>query len=226
MQSKDGKRNFNSWGDFKRVIPFCDNFGYTRGVPVDRYYIENFLEKNARLIRGRVLEIGDNEYTIKYGGANVHKSDILHVDPNNPAATIIGDLSNLPQVNDEFFDCIILTQTLHLILNYANALNTCFRILKQSGALLITVPGITSIDKGEWKDSWYWSFTPSSLKMILDEVFGTNNHKDEAFGNLISAIAFLYGMGKQEISSSDLDNYDSFYPVLLTACCIRQSNSI
>ena len=48
-----------------------------------------------------MLEIGDNEYTLKYGGERVTKSDILHVDENNGKATFIGDLSNAPQLPDE-----------------------------------------------------------------------------------------------------------------------------
>ena len=55
-------------GDFNRTTPFSTNFGYERGGPVDRYYIENFLQKHASHIQGRVLEIGDNEYTLRFGG--------------------------------------------------------------------------------------------------------------------------------------------------------------
>jgi hypothetical protein len=61
-------------GDFNRTSPYSKQFGYDRGGPVDRYYIENFLQKNASLIHGRVLEIGDNEYTLKYGGSRVSKA--------------------------------------------------------------------------------------------------------------------------------------------------------
>jgi hypothetical protein len=99
-------------GDFNRTTPFSIRYGFDRGGPVDRYYIENFLQQNADSIQGRVLEIGDNEYTMRYGGKKVTQSDIFHVNAENPKATIIGDLSNAPQVPDNSFDCIILTQTL------------------------------------------------------------------------------------------------------------------
>src|SRR5882757_9483668 len=77
-------------GDFVRTSPVGRSFGFDRGTPIDRYYIENFLDKNAGDIRGRVLEIGDNSYTIRFGGPRVDKSDVLHVDEANPAATIVG----------------------------------------------------------------------------------------------------------------------------------------
>jgi hypothetical protein len=53
-----------SAGDFNRKKPFSTEFGYDRGGPVDRYYIENFLKKESGNIKGRALEIGDNEYSL------------------------------------------------------------------------------------------------------------------------------------------------------------------
>ncbi|TIX96711.1 MAG: hypothetical protein E5V18_27200, partial [Mesorhizobium sp.] len=52
------------FGDFARTMPMSRSFGYDRGKPIDRYYIENFLQLNAADIHGRVLEIGDNSYTM------------------------------------------------------------------------------------------------------------------------------------------------------------------
>jgi hypothetical protein len=68
------------FGDLRRLSPFSRCWGLDRGTPVDRYYIERFLAKNADDIRGRVLEIADNTYTLRFGGAQVRQSDILHVD--------------------------------------------------------------------------------------------------------------------------------------------------
>ena len=71
-------------------------FGYDRGGPVDRYYIENFLKSNKHLVTG-TLEIGDNNYSLRFGEARITRSDILHIDNTNKQATIIGDLTNLPE---------------------------------------------------------------------------------------------------------------------------------
>ena len=82
-----------SFGNLRRVTPISREFGFDRGLPVDRYYIENFLTHHADDIRGRVLEIGDNSYTRRFGGDHVTKSDVLHVVEGNPQATIVGDLT-------------------------------------------------------------------------------------------------------------------------------------
>ncbi|MEO5647727.1 MAG: glycosyltransferase, partial [Chitinophagaceae bacterium] len=208
-------------GDFNRVIPFNTDFGYSRGGPVDRYYIENFLGKNESCIKGRVLEIGDNDYTIRFGKTNVTKSDVLHVNEDNEKATFVGDLSNAPEIQDNTFDCIILTQTLHLIYEYKDALKTCERILKPGGTLLLTVPGITHIDQGEWKNYWLWSFTEASITRIFLEVFPVHTTVVETHGNVLVATAFLYGMGLKEIRKEDMDFVDPHYQVIITAKAVK-----
>lgn len=208
-------------GDFNRVTPFSLEFGYDRGGPVDRYYIENFLEQQKSYVAGRVLEIGDNEYTLRFGEKRIVQSDILHVDAKNPKATFIGDLSNAPQLPDNAFDCIILTQTLHLIYDYVGAIKTCYRVLKPGGRLLLTVPGISHIDQGEWGDIWLWSFTNTSIKKILSEVFPTEKLTINTHGNVLVATAFLYGMGLPEIKKEKMDYHDPHYQVIITAAAIK-----
>ena len=207
-------------GDFNRVTPFSKEFGYDRGGPVDRYYIESFLEINTPAIKGRVLEIGDNEYTLKFGKSAVTKSDILHIDPSNTKATIIGDLSAAPQIPDNIYDCIILTQTLHLIYNYTDALKTCYRVLKPGGVLLMTVPGITHIDQGEWKNNWLWAFTGASIRRMLAGVFHQPAEVN-TYGNVLIASAFLYGMGVNELKKEQLDHNDPHYQVIITSKSIK-----
>lgn len=205
-----------SFGDLNRVTPLCKNFGFDRGGAIDRYYIENFLKKKAHVIKGNVLEIGDNYYTMLYGGKNVTQSDILHVDDKNEAATIIGDISNAPQIDDNTFDCIILTQTLHLIYDFKEALKTCHRILKPGGSLLLTVPGITPIDHGEWNSTWYWSFTDMAMQRLSEETFPNSKPEVEYFGNVKVASSFLYGLGLPEMKKEQLDYKDPFYQVIIS----------
>ena len=208
-------------GDFGRTKPFSTEFGYDRGGPVDRYYIENFLKKQAACIKGRALEIGDNEYTLMFGGDALTQSDILHVDEKNTRATFVGDLSNAPHLPDNAFDCIVLTQTLHLIFDFKGALDTCYRILKPGGTLLLTSPGITPIDHGEWKNTWYWSFTDAALKMLLSKSFPGSEVETESFGNVHVAASFLYGMGLQEVPKEKLDYHDPHFQVIITVKAVK-----
>ncbi len=205
-------------GHLKRLQPISSDFGWDReGGPVDRYYIESFMAENASCVKGRVLEIGDNEYTLRYGKSTNLKSEVLHVHPGNPKATFIGDLSNAPHIPADSFDCIILTQTLHLIYDFEDAVATCYRTLKPGGVLLFTVPGITPIDHGEWKETWYWSFTEASIKRLMKKFFPENGIEVVTKGNVLAATAFLHGLGLADVSKAELDYTDPYYPVIITA---------
>lgn len=211
------------WGDFKRVTPFSIEFGYDRGGPVDRYYIEAFLDKHSSDVHGLILEIGDNDYTLKYGGKKITKSDILHIDEKNEKATIIGDLSNIPEIPDNSYDCIILTQTLHLIYDFNAALKTCYRILKPGGTLLMTVPGITHIAQDLWGSNWLWAFTGSSIIRMLTNVFPESGVTVETHGNVHIASAFLYGVGVNEVEKKYFNYNDPHYQVIIAASAVKPS---
>lgn len=208
-------------GDFERLTPLSNDFGFDRGGAIDRFYIEEFIEDNRDVIKGKVLEIGDNEYTLRFGRSLVQQSEILHVDASNSKATYVGDITNVPQIPSEIFDCIILTQTLHLIYDFKSALKSCYRILKPGGTLLMTVPGISHIDKGPWKDYWLWSFTDASITKVMNETFNGSEVEVKSFGNVQVASAFLYGMGLPEISVKTLRYNDPSYQVIITVKAIK-----
>jgi SAM-dependent methyltransferase len=210
-------------GDFQRLTPFSNEFGYDRGGPIDRYYIENFLQKEAASIRGRALEIGDNAYTMQFGRATVGQSEVLHVDASNPQATWVGDLSDAPHIPDNTFDCLVLTQTLHLIYDFRAALRTCYRILKPGGTLLLTVPGLTPIDRGEWRETWYWAFTDSALRRLFAETFPAGEVEISSFGNVRVATAYLYGLGLPEIDQTSLDYYDPQFQVINAVKAVKHA---
>ena len=210
-----------NWGDYNRTNPFNTAFGYDRGGPVDRYYIENFLEKVSPNIKGRVLEIADNAYTLRFGGNRITHSDILHIDESNPKATFVGDLTHAPHLPDNAFDCIILTETLQLIYENKKALATCYRILKPGGALLVTVPGISNIAFDEWGKYWMWSFTDKSISRLLGEFFSEENITVETFGNVLVAMAFLHGIGLPELKKEQLEKKDPHYQVKITAMAMK-----
>lgn len=196
--------------------PLSDNWGYDRGTPIDRYYIEDFLSRHAADVHGRVLEVQEDDYSRRFGGERVTHQDILNVDNCNPRATIIGDLADAATLPAGKFDCVILTQTLHLVFDMAAALANVRRSLKPGGVLLITVPGITPVGPHEDYD-WYWSLTEQSLRRLLHGAFDPEKVTFAAYGNLFAATAFLHAAAVQEVSRRKLDRFDPAYPVTIAA---------
>ncbi len=55
------------WGNLRRLAPFSTRYGFDRGTPVDRYYLDRFLDGHRSLITGQVLEIQTDGHARRYG---------------------------------------------------------------------------------------------------------------------------------------------------------------
>ena len=221
------------FGSLRRLTPVSRVFGYDRGTPVDRYYIDEFLARHSGAnqygagdIRGEVLEVGDTMYTEKFGGwskapnarssGKVRKLDVLHANRENPEATLVGDLVSGEGVPAEAYDCVICTQTLHVIYDVHAAVRTLHRMLKPGGVVLATVAGISQAcrpDRDLWGD--YWRFTTLSARRVFEEVFSAELVAVEGYGNVLSATAFLHGLAAEELRREELDSRDPDYELLI-----------
>ncbi|MDD6627676.1 MAG: methyltransferase domain-containing protein [Lachnospiraceae bacterium] len=202
--------------------PLNRNFGFSRGTPIDRYYIENWLEKNKFYIAGDVLEIAENTYTKKYGGERVKNSYMLHVENDMPPF-IKGNFETGEGIEREKVDCIILTQTLPFIFDVESALKNIYKMLRPKGTLMITVSALEQIsrfDMERWGD--YWRFTDLSLRKLIKQSGFDEIQKIDIYGNVKVACGILYGVAAEEFSKTDLDYYDEDYPVIICAVCKKK----
>ncbi len=205
-------------GTVRTTHPVSDGWGFDRGMPVDRYYIERFLEGHRSDIHGCVLEIKDNDYTNRFG-VGVERSEVLDINAHNPQATIIGDLAADNALPPNTFDCFILTQTLQFIYDTRAVLAQAHRCLRPEGVLLVTVPTLSKLDR---RLTDYWRFTPASCALLFGEVFGADNVNIESFGNVLTAVSFLLGMAKQELVQRELDEVDKFFPVIIGVRAVKR----
>lgn len=196
-------------------IPMCRDFGITRGTPIDRKYIEQFLEKYREDIKGEVLEIADNTYTLKYGEDRIKKSYILHVKGWGDGV-ICGNLATGDGIDNNRYDSAIVTQTLMFIYDLKKVVFNIHRMLKPGGVALVTVAGISQISRYD-AENWgsYWGFQRDSLKKLFEEYFKEQNITIESYGNVKTATAMLYGMCAEEISIEAFKYNDLQYPVIL-----------
>jgi len=206
----------------RRLAPLSRFYGVDRGTPVDRIYIERFLEANRQAIRGRCLEIKDGAYTRRFGAERVSVSDVLDIDPNMPEATMHGDLRRLDQVGDDRYDCIILTQVLQFIDDCESAVRECRRILKPGGVLLATMPSMGRIDPRPGVERDFWRFTKAGAKHLFHKVFDPANVDVEAHGNCRVGLAFWVGMAAQELTDAEREFHDADFPVLVTVRAVKR----
>jgi SAM-dependent methyltransferase len=208
------------FGSLRRLSPISRDWGDDRGGPIDRYYITAFLDRHRQDVRGRVLEIAEDVYAKWFGDDRVTHIDILEYrSGEHPRATFVGDLADAPDLPSDAFDCVILTQTLQLIYDLRAAVATVHRILKPGGVVLVTVPGITPVnrqDSESWGNHWCWSFTALSVRRLFEERFSADHVHVETFGNVLAAASFLYGLGRSELTRHELDHRDADYEMVIT----------
>jgi SAM-dependent methyltransferase len=206
--------NHARWGNLRRFEPFSGYYGFERGTPIDRFYIERFLAEHAGDIRGTVLEVGHARYARAFSSPG--EVEIVDNDHTNTDATIMADLSKRDSLPSGQFDCFILTQTMQLVEDLDDALQNAWQSLTSGGVLLITMPGITRADP-EHASIDRWRLTPPGLETILARACPDAQREVIGYGNLISAIGFLLGLAAEELNETELTPTDPHFTVSVCA---------
>jgi hypothetical protein len=202
------------WGNLRRQRPFSAHYGRERGEPVDRRYIDGFMDAHSDALRGEVLEIREPFYARRapLRPDRVHVADI---DPRNPRATMIADLTVVGSLPPSAFDCAIITQTLQFLGDVEAALANLRQALRPGGTLLVTVPCLGKIDhEAPEADRWRW--TPTGLRVLLERSFPRERVQVRGYGNLVASLGFLLGLAQEDLSEHELDRLDPTFP--LVAC--------
>lgn len=210
------------WYDLRQVKPVSQVFGLDRGLPIDRYYIEHFLRENGHLIRGTVLEIGDDNYSKRFG-INVASQEILNYTNGISGSTIVGDLTDVKTLKPNLADCFICTQTLNFIFDVHKAVKGIYYLLNHGGTALVTVAGISQIsryDMDRWGD--YWRFTDRSITRLFSDVFGVENIQVRSYGNVLASIAFLEGISAEELTMDELLEKDVDYQTIIAVTAYKE----
>ena len=185
-----------------KASPISETFGFDRGMPIDRYYIEGFLSENASRVHGNILEIADAGYSKKFSH---NKDDTFHVlsldTPPMDATLLAGDLTKPETLPENLIDCFICTQTFNFIYDIGAAIRSSYRLLRKDGILLATVSGISQISRYDM-DRWghYWQFTSLSIRKLLEQAIPKKNIYIRTFGNALSATCFLQGLAVEDVA--------------------------
>ena len=206
------------WGNLRRRTPLSATFGFDRGKPIDRFYLERFLAEEASAIRGVVGEVAGSLYATSFGGDRVVRVEVIDIDPHNPHATIVADLSDADEVPAGAFDCLLVVQTLQYTPSPEVALANCLRSLRPGGTLLLAVPALAAHDDKERPEDDHWRFWPGGVVSLVSQVAPQADSRVVAYGNLTTAIAFLHGLAAEELRDDELARQDQRFPVVV---CVR-----
>jgi hypothetical protein len=193
--------------------PISRSFWTDRGQPVDRYFIEQFLDENRQHIFGDCLEVLSPAYLYRFGH-DLTRVEVLDIDRKNPRATIYGDLRRLGEVPSDSFDCVILTQVLQYIDDLDAAASELIRILKPGGTALVTVPALMKRDMPERGDCW--RFTMKGLRYVFARHVPDDHMQTKSWGNVLTGMAAWIGLAQEDLKVSQLEEHDPSYPCMIS----------
>lgn len=217
---ENNQSNYISSADINKIVnlpevPLHYDWGYRRGTPIGRLYIERFLRQYRNFITGDIMEVGETTYSKKYSNLDKAKSyTAIHVDGIEGCRT--ANLETGEGLRDEEFDTMIITQTLAYIYDLRAVINNIYRSLRRNGYCLVTVTDIGHMGKLESeKYGVYWGFHRDGIFRLFSEVFGEANVKVEVYGNIKTVVAHLYGIAAEDIDIQCLEKNDPRYPMIL-----------
>lgn len=210
------------WMATRSLKPISTKFGYDRGNPIDRFWIEDFLNKNKTLIFGHCLEVTDSAYLTKFGEDKIGQIDVLDLNKTNKNATIYGDLRDLKDViNSNVYDCIILTHVLGLIDDIESAISEIHRILKPGGTVLVT----SSCISPTYDSTNYWRFTSQGATYLFSKFFDKSDFEVSTYGNALTGQCFWLGISQEDLTKEELEYNDPQFPCVITIKATKSNTS-
>jgi SAM-dependent methyltransferase len=202
------------FGDLARRMPICPRFGFSRGTPIDRYYLRRFVDEVRGEVRGEVLEIGGNLIDRRaYGFGGVTAFHALELAPG-PGVSIVGDAHAPEVIAPESFDAILAFNVLeHCAAPWVVAANI-HRWLRPGGKAYCMVPSVQRVHR--FPDD-YWRPMPQGMERLFSMFRHRRLH---VYGNPMTAVAALHGVAAEELRAQDLDATHPDYPV--TTCIVAE----
>lgn len=200
------------------VRPVSRTFGYERGKPIHRYYLESFLREHRAVIRGRCLEFENPGYSRVFGRDRPTSIDVIDLSASNPQATIVADLTKPNDLTGDAFDCIVCVHVLHLVYEADRFTAELHRLLAPGGSLLMAVPATSMIDPA-WTEFRRW--TPLGVETLLAQFFEPAEVEVATYGNSLAAAAEMRGLAADELRRRELDAIDELFPVEVCAAAVK-----
>jgi SAM-dependent methyltransferase len=203
------------WGNLRRVRRFSAYYGFERGTPIDRYYLDRFLAAHRDDIRGDVLEIQGSGYTTRYG-RGVRTASTVDIAPEF-GATFTCDLAQSADVIPaESFDCFLLPNTLSVLRNLDECLRHALRVVRPGGTVIGTAAALCQFQR-EGGD--YWRMGADGWREVASRAWPGADLVVTPYGNCLSATAALMGIAFEELTPAELDMNDPQFPVLVGLWC-------
>jgi hypothetical protein len=206
------RRGVVRWGDLASLQPIGDRLGFERRSSSIRARIaDSFLNQHRTVIQGRVIELGDDALTRKYGGEQVRSISILR-----PAELFSdGDTGFGPE---DTCDCFIATDAVQYADDPSFAIERIESHLSPGGTALVILPGLipmTAIPSDRWR------FTVFAARRLFEIAFPPGTIKVQSYGNVRLAIATFHGLGKADLDEAIFKHQDDAFPLFIAVAATK-----
>jgi SAM-dependent methyltransferase len=199
------------FGDLRRGLPLCPLFGMSRGTPIDRYYLEQFISEIRQEVTGTTLEIGGAKDNARhYGFTKCSDYKVMDLDTSR-SADIVADAHSREACLPDSFDSVVIFNVLEHCERPWVVLENIRIWLRSGGKVFCMVPNAQRVHPHP-KD--YWRFLPHALALLFAEF---QIVKLVVYGSLLTSIASLAGIAAEELATEELSRSDNDYPV---ASCV------
>jgi SAM-dependent methyltransferase len=204
-------RHTIDWGDLRRTAPFCPMFGLTRGTPIDRYYLAQFIREIRPQVTGTVLEVGGvvhNRERYRFDKATSYQTlDVA----DRPGVTLVGNVHDAATLPVASLDAVVLFNVLEHCQHPWVVVDNMHRWLRASGKCFCMVPSAQRLHAFPGD---YWRPLPDGLQQLFR---GFSQQQLYVYGNPLTVVASFLGIAAEELSPQELDEWHPEYPV---ATCV------
>jgi SAM-dependent methyltransferase len=199
------------WGQLRRLMPVCPAFGMSRGTPIDRHYLNQFIAEIRDSVQGDVVEIGgldSNKGVYGFTRASGYRGlDVREA----PGVSLAGDAADAGIIPADSLDTIIAFNVLEHTARPWQVIDNMRQWLRPGGTACCMVPSAQRLHSDP-ED--YWRPLPAALREMFSAWSEQTVHQ---YGNPLSVIASLMGIAAEELDDLELSAYHPDYPV---ATCI------
>ncbi len=196
------------WGDLQRHFPLCHACGFTRGTPIDRYYLSKFVAAIQDQVVGDVLEIGgvpkDRDF---YDFSDRPSYRVLNLEPG-AGVDIVGDVHQAHLIEPESLDSIVIFNVLEHCYAPWEVVNNLHRWLKVGGKCFCLVPSAQRLHD---RPADYWRLLPDGMTLLFKNFAQQQLY---VYGNPLAVVAIFHGLVVEDLTAADLDAFHPDYPVV------------
>jgi hypothetical protein len=200
-------RHTIDWGDLRRTAPFCQVFGLTRGTPIDRYYLGQFIREIRLQVAGTVLEVGgivSNRDLYQFEQATAYQTlDVAE----GPGVTLVGNVHDAAMLPAASLDAVVIFNVLEHCQHPWVVVDNIHRWLRASGKCFCMVPSAQRLHDFPGD---YWRPLPDGLQQLFHNF---SQQQLYVYGNPLTVMASFMGVAAEELSPHELDDWHPDYPV-------------